>query len=232
MNRHAKSKPFMFVLQHTEFRYPHPQSSISQTNIPHHQRYHRKRSHLKNKIAFKRFLTAVEALHCKKYCHTTVYLAHDTKTCFICDKTSDVMHARHHHNGSEQILRFGPVPPENIADMFAESGLYLEVNTSSQYNDEMPICSDCKAAGKKQSKDYFCPERRMADCHMAENIMYRHWKNSVFWHCCSTVYSDEDIRQGLHLDTWTYQNQFIVYLDYKREFTGNILHSMQLKINA
>jgi hypothetical protein len=191
----------MIQLQHTEFRYPHRQSIISRTNIPHHQRYHRKRSHLKNMIAFKRFLKAVEALHCKKHDSTTVYLAHDTKTCFICDKTSDVMHARHHHKGSEQILRFGPVPSENIADRFALSGLYLEVDTSSQYNDKIPICSDCEADDQKQSKDYFCPERRMAECHLAEKIMYRHWKNDVFWHCCSFVYSDEDIKQKLQLDT-------------------------------
>ena len=201
MNRHAKTRPVMVTLQHTEFRHLDPQSIVSQTHIPHHQRYHRKRSHLKNRIAFKRFLTAVEALHCKKNCATTVYLAHDTTTCFICDKTSDVMHARHHHKGSQQILRFGPVPPENIADMFALSGLYLEVDTSSQYNDEIPICSDCKADGKKQSKDYFCPQRRMAECHLAEKIMYRHWKNDVFWHCCSFVYPDEDIKNDLLVET-------------------------------
>ena len=201
MNRHAKSKPFMIKLQHTVFRYPDTQSIVTQTNIPHHQRYNRKRSHLKNRIAFKRFLTAVEALDCKKNCSTTVYLAHDTKTCFICDKTSDVMHARHYHKGSEQILRFGPVPPENIDAMFGRSGLYLEVDTSSQYNDEIPICSDCEADGKKQSKDYFCPERRMAECHLAEKIMYRHWKNHVSWHCASFMYPDEDIKNGSHSDT-------------------------------
>ena len=201
MNRRAKTRPFMVTLQHAEFRFPHPETIISQTHIPHHQRYDRKRSHLKNKIAFKRFLTAVEALHCQKYSHTTVYLTHDTKTCFVCDKTSDVMHGRRHHKGSQQILRFGPAPPEDIADIFAKYGLYLEVDTSSQYNDEMPICSDCKAIDKKQSKDYFCPARRMADCHTAESIMYRHWKNNVFWHCCSTVYSDEELKQRLHMDT-------------------------------
>jgi len=201
MNRHAKSEPFMFALQHTEFRFPHPETIISQTNIPHHQRYHRKRSHLQNRIAFKSFLAALEALHSPKYSHTTAFLAHDAKTCFICDKTSDVMHGLHHHKGSQQILRFGPAPPEDIADMFAKSGLYLEVDTSSQYNDELLICSDCKATDQKQSKDYFCPARRMADCHTAESIMYRHWKNSVFWQCCSTVYSDEDLKQRLHLET-------------------------------
>jgi len=203
-NRHAKSKPVTVVLQHTEFRYQHSQSIISHTKIPHQQRYHRRRSHLKNMIAFKRFLKAVEALHCKKHDSTTVFLAHDTKTCFICDKTSEVMHARHHHKGSEQILRFGPVPPENIAGMLARSGLYLHVDTSSQYNDEIPICSDCEADCKKQSedyKDYFCPERRMAECHLAEKIIYRHWKNDVFWNCCTFLYPDEYIKNGLHLDT-------------------------------
>ena len=199
MNRHTKSRPFMFA--HTEFCFPHPKTIISQTNIPHHQRYHRKRSDLNNRKAFKSFLTAVEALHCQKYSHTTVFLVHDTKTCFICDKTSDVMLGRHHHGDSQQVLRFGPAPPENIADIFAKYGLYLDVDTSSQYNNEIQICSDCKAAYKKQSKDYFCPARRMAECHTAESIMYQHWKNSVFWHCCSTVYSDEDLKQCLHFDT-------------------------------
>jgi hypothetical protein len=111
------------------------------------------------------------------------------------------MHARRYHKGSEQILRFGPVPPENIDGMFGPSGLYLEVDTSSQYNDEIPICSDCKADGEKQSKYYFSPEKRMAECHLAEKIIYRHWKNDVFWNCCTFLYPDEDIKNGLHLDT-------------------------------
>ena len=119
------------ILEYTEFRYPQPETLVHETRVPRHQLYHQKRSHSKNKIAFKSFLAAVEALHCDHHSHTTVFLAHDTKTCFICDKTTDITHGLHHYKDSSQVLRFGQAPPENIADVFAKYGLYLEANTSS-----------------------------------------------------------------------------------------------------
>lgn len=161
----------MVTLEHTEFRYPHPWTIINKTNIPHHQRYHHKRSHLKNRKAFKVFLTTVEALHCPKYSYTTVFLVHDTKTCFICDKTRDVMHGLNHHKGSQQYFMFGTGPPEDIPNKFAPYGLYLEVVTGSEYNEAMPICSDCKATRKKK-QILFLPGKqngRLPNC-MEHNV--------------------------------------------------------------
>jgi len=175
------------LLEHTEFRYPQPATLVDAIQIPSHQLYYQKRSDLENETAFKSFLAAVESLHCDHYSHTTVGLTHNTKKCFICDKTKDRMHMLHHRKGSNQFLRFGPPPHENIADIFAHQGLYLEIYATNQYNDNVPICSDCEATYHPYGQDHFCPAVRIAECAMAESIMYRHWKKVRNWDCCSAV---------------------------------------------
>ena len=187
----AHKTKLKMIIEHTEFDYPQPETHVQEIRVPRHQLFHRKRSDSENLVAFQSFLAAVEAMHCDHYSHTTVFLTHDAETCFICDGTKDVMHMLRHRKGSQQILRFGPAPPENIADIFARYGLYLEVDTSSQYNDELPICSDCKAIYNEQGKDYFCPAVRIAECTMAESIMFRHWRNGVAWDCCSAIKSEK-----------------------------------------
>jgi len=177
------------IIAHTEFDYPQPETLVQEIRVPRHQLFRRKHSDSENLIAFQSFLAAVEALHCNHHSHTTVFVTHDTETCFICNKTKDIMHMLRHHKGSQQILRFGPAPPENIANIFAHYGLYLEVDNSTQYKDELQICSDCKAIYNEQEKDYFCPAVRIAECTMAESIMFRHWRNGVAWDCCSTINS-------------------------------------------
>ena len=175
------------LLEHTEFRYPQSATLVDAIHIPSHQLYHQKHSDSENENAFKSFLAAVEALHGDRYSHTIVGLAHDTKKCFICDKAEDGMHMSHHRKGSNQLLRFGPPPRENIADIFAHHGLYLEVYTTNQYSDALPICSDCKAVRSPDCQDYFGPAVRIAECAMAESIIYRQWKKAHDWHCCSTL---------------------------------------------
>ena len=180
------------TLRHTEFRYPQPPTVLDEISVPRQQLYQAARSPEQNRRAFKAFLGALQRLHCDHHSHTTVFLAHDAKTCFMCDQTTEVMHHIFHHKNGGRYLRFGPPPPADIADVHAMNGLYLQVDTSSQYNDGLLMCSECHDKQTSlECMDFYSPKVRTADCRAAESIMFRNWKHIRSWECCSTIYTPQ-----------------------------------------
>jgi len=189
---HTKRNRGRALLRHTEFQYPHPESLICETRVPQHQLYNSRRSRTQNDRAFARFLATVEALYCPtgQRSFLTVSLDHDTPTCFICDKMTATMHQLCRRKDSGQFLRFGPVPPPHEAIVFAMTGVYLNVNSSGEFNTGIPMCSTCFAARQSLPRDHYSPEVHMAECKAAKTIMHRHWKKGGSWDCCTTTHPE------------------------------------------
>jgi len=178
------------VVRYEEFRYPQTPTLVHETRIPRHHLYHPKRSHAYNTRAFRRLLASLEALHSDDlHSHTTVFVTHDTNTCFLCEKTSDDMILLYHRKGSSQFLPLGKPPPEDGGDLYSMRGLYLRVDTSDEYNKEVPICPACFSTHATALYDPLCPATRKAECARAESIMYRHWQRGGSWDCRSTIFS-------------------------------------------
>ena len=186
------------ILRHTVFKYQHPGRTICETCLPQYQRYNSRGSCTENDRAFARFLAAIEALHRatervqgEQHSNLIVHLNHDTPTCFICDKTTADMHQLMNRKGNGQYLRFGPVSVSNEIVEFKMTGTYLNVDTSSALEKEIPICSTCYAQ-RIMPCDYYAPKTRLAECTAAHTIMRRHWQNGGSFDCCTTVYPEEE----------------------------------------
>ena len=184
---HAKSSYAHAVLRHTEFCPPHAETLLDETRVPRHQRYDARRSRTQNDCAFVSFLGAVQALLCPTG-YLTVYVTHDTPTCFMCDKSPATMHQRPHRKGNGRLLRLGPAPPAHEAVVFDMTGAYLNVDTSAEFDQNLPMCSTCFAAEQSAPCDFFSPAVHEAECKAAESIMHRHWEKGGSWDCCTTIY--------------------------------------------
>jgi len=185
------------ILRHTEFKYPHPETLLCETRVPQHQQYNPRRSRQQNDRAFVRFLATIEALYCptgrvkaENRSHLTVYLDHDTPTCFICDKMTTNMHQLRHRKDDGQYLRFGPVPSPHEPTVFAMTGVNLNVNTSGEFSTGVPMCSTCFAARQHEPRDHFSPEVHEAECKAAKAIMHRQWKKGLSWDVCTSTYPE------------------------------------------
>ena len=186
------------ILRHTAFKHPHAERLISETRVPAHQVYNPKSSRKHNDRAFGRFLATIQALYCatkdaegEHDSNLIVHLNHDTPTCFMCDKTTADMHPLMNRKGNGQYLRFGPVSVPNEIVQFKMTGTYLNVDTSSAFEKEIPICSTCYAQ-RIAPCDYYAPQTCLAEHTAARTIMRRHWQNGGFFDCCTTVYTEEE----------------------------------------
>jgi len=186
------------ILRHTEFKYPHSEGHIRETRVPLCQLHNSRCSRTQNDRAFARFLATIEALYSEKkgvegehHTNLIVHLNHDKPTCFMCDKTTADMHQLRNRKANGQYLRFGSVCVPNKIVVSETMGTYLNVDTSSAFDEEIPICSTCYAQ-RIMPCDYYAPEVCLAECTAAHNIMRRHWQNGGLFDCCTTVYPKEE----------------------------------------
>jgi len=186
------------IVRHSACKYPHAHRLISETRVPTRQVYHSKSSRKYNDRAFGRFFATIQALYRATkdaegahHANLIVHLNHDTPTCFMCDKTTADMHPLTNRKGNGQYLRFGPVSVPSEMVQFKMTGTYLNVDTSSAFEKEIPICSTCYAQ-RIAPCDYYAPQTCLTEHTAAQTIMRRHWQNGGFFDCCTTVYTEEE----------------------------------------